>query len=123
MHELSIVAGLFETLLDQAGAHNAREITRVRLKVGRLSGIVPELLESAFDMYKKGTLAEKAVLDIDIVPLSVRCRACGAENSREDFCLACPACASPDLQIIQGTEIFLEKIELEVDDGAPKATG
>lgn len=123
MHELSIIAGLFETLLDQARAHNAREITRVRLKVGLLSGIVPELLESAFDMYKKGTLAEKAGLDIDIVPLLVRCRTCGAESRREDFCLACPACTSADLQVVQGTEIFLEKIELEIDDGAPKATG
>ncbi len=105
MHELSIIAGLFETLLDQARAHNAREITRVRLKVGLLSGIVPELLESAFDMYKKGTLAEKADLDIEIVPLSIRCRACapGARRAtrrrRSSWRLTFlpPACASSSI--------------------------
>jgi hydrogenase nickel incorporation protein HypA/HybF len=116
MHELSIVAGLFETLLEQARAHNAREVTSVRLKVGLLSGIVPELLVSAFDMYKKGTIAENAALDVETVPLGVRCRTCGAESRKEDFILACPACASADLEIVQGTEIFLERIELEIDE-------
>jgi len=115
MHELSIIAGLFETLLEQARAHNAREITSVRLKVGLLSGIVPELLESAFDMYKKGTIAEKAGLDLEVVPLSVHCRTCGAESRRENFVLACPSCASTDFEIVQGTEIFLERIEMEID--------
>ena len=123
MHELSIVAGLFETLLEQARAHEAREVTRVRLKVGLLSGIVPELLASAFDMYKKGTIAENAVLDVETVPLGVRCRTCGAESRKEDFIFTCPACASADLEIVQGTEIFLERIELEIDEGAPGETG
>ena len=116
MHELSIIAGLFETLLEQARAHNAREIVSVRLKVGLLSGLVPELLASAFDMYKKKTIAENAVLEVETVPLGVRCRTCGAESRTEDFILACPACASADLEIVRGTEIFLEKIELEIDE-------
>ena len=123
MHEISIIAGLFETLLEQARDHNARGVTAVRLKVGLLSGIVPELLASAFDMYKKGTIAENAALEVETVPLGVRCRACGAESRKEDFVLACPSCASPDLEIVQGTEIVLEKIELEIDEGAPGETG
>jgi len=115
MHELSIVAGLFETLRDQAKAYDASEVTRVRLKVGLLSGIVPELLESAFDMYKKGTIAERAGLDIEIVPVAVHCRSCGAESLREDFVLSCPKCASTDFEIVQGTEIVLERIEMDID--------
>jgi hydrogenase nickel incorporation protein HypA/HybF len=123
MHELSIVAGLFETLIEQAKAYNAREITRVRVKVGRLSGIVPELLESAFDMYKKGTIAERAELDIETVPLSIRCRACGTESRRDDFVLACPSCASADFEVVQGTEIVLDRIELDIDEASPRAGG
>jgi hydrogenase nickel incorporation protein HypA/HybF len=116
MHELSIVAGLFETLEAQARENRAARITGVTLKIGRLSGVVPELLESAFDMYKKGTIAEAAKLTVDVVPLRVRCRACGTERGVESYVLLCAACASPDLEILEGTEMILERIELESDD-------
>jgi hydrogenase nickel incorporation protein HypA/HybF len=116
MHELSLVATLFETLLAHAEAHQARRITRVKIQVGALAGVVPDLLESAFDMYKKGTLAENAVLEVVIPPFTVLCRSCRIETVRSDFVLACPACASTDLEVVHGTELILEKIEVEVDD-------
>jgi hydrogenase nickel incorporation protein HypA/HybF len=115
MHELSIVSALFSTVLESAGKHQAREITMVKIKVGRLSGVVPELLVSAFDMYKQGTIAEHAVLQIDLLPFRVRCRACGAETERDEFIFDCPSCRAVDLEILQGTELFLEKIEVEID--------
>jgi len=119
MHELSLVASLFETLQDQAKAHQARRITRIKIQVGALAGVVPELLESAFDMYKKGTIAENAVLEIVKPPLTILCRACRNETIRADFVLACPACASTDLEVVHGTELILEKIEVEIDDPPP----
>jgi len=116
MHELSVIASLFDTLLEQAKAHKARAITMVKLEVGALSGVVPELLESAFEMYKAGTIAEKAKLVIDRRPFQVRCRTCGTVETREDFVFACPPCGSTDLEIVSGTELILEKIEAETDD-------
>jgi len=118
MHELSIVAGLFETLLEQAGTHGARKVTAVTLRMGKLSGVVPELLESAFDMYKKGTIAEEAKLWVVDVPVRIRCRACGKEAEIQSYVFLCDACASPDLEILQGTDMVLERIELETDDPA-----
>jgi hydrogenase nickel incorporation protein HypA/HybF len=115
VHELSIVTGLFDTLLEKAGEHGAREITLVKLRVGKLSGVVPELLESAFDMYKKGTIAEKARLVIEEIPLRIRCRSCRAEARKDEFAFVCSSCRSTDIEILEGTEIFLEKIELEID--------
>jgi hydrogenase nickel incorporation protein HypA/HybF len=115
MHELSIVASLFETLLDKAREHHGGAITQVRIRVGKLSGVVPELLESAFDIYKKGTIAEKAKLEIEEVGLKVKCRTCSAETEKDDYIFVCPSCESTDLEILQGTEIFLDKIELEIE--------
>jgi hydrogenase nickel incorporation protein HypA/HybF len=115
MHELSVVSALFSTVLESAGKHQAREITLVKIKVGRLSGVVPELLVSAFDMYKKDTIADQAVLEIDLLPFRVRCRACGVESVLDEFIFACPSCGAADLEILQGTELFLEKIEVEID--------
>jgi len=115
MHELSIISCLFETLLAKAREHKTRKITLVKLKVGKLAGVVPEMLESAFDMYKKGTIAEQAKLLIEEVPLKIRCRACSTQIEKDNYIFVCPACSSTDLEILQGTELFLEKIELEID--------
>ena len=115
MHELSLIAGLFETLVEKAAAYKAREVTLVTIKVGPLSGVVPELLESAFDMYKKETIAARARLVVEPLTFVLRCRACSTETIRDNPIAACPVCGSPDFDIIQGTEIFLDKLELEVD--------
>jgi hydrogenase nickel incorporation protein HypA/HybF len=123
MHELSIVAALFETINEQARENRAGRVTGVTLRIGRLSGVVPELLESAFDMYKKGTIAETAKLTVDVVPLRVRCRACGEERGVESYVFVCAACASPDLEILEGTEMILERIELETDDNPREGSG
>jgi len=122
VHELSLIAALFETLLDQARIHNARRIAGVKIQVGALAGVVPELLETAFDTYKKGTIAEDAVLTIDKPPFTIRCRACGRETVRTDFVLSCPSCDSADFEIVRGTELILEKIEVEIDDPPERAT-
>ena len=116
MHELSIVQSLFEILEDKAREQNARRITGVKLRVGRLSGVVPELIESAFDTYKKGTLAEAAGLEIEITPFDFRCRACGGSTFRDETDVACSACGSKDIELVGGMDLVVENIEIEVDD-------
>jgi hydrogenase nickel incorporation protein HypA/HybF len=115
MHELSIIASLFEILLQKAGEQKALKITSVRLNVGKLSGVVPEALDTAFEAYKKGTIAETAGLEIEELPLRVQCQACGLETLQDNYIFICSACGSTNLKILQGTELFLEKIELEIE--------
>ena len=76
MHELSIIANLFEIMEAKAKEKEAVRIVSVKLKIGALSGVVPELLHSSFNMYKKGTIAENAELDIETVSLKVLCHDC-----------------------------------------------
>jgi hydrogenase nickel incorporation protein HypA/HybF len=116
VHELSLVASLFEVLEEKAREHGAVRITAVVLKVGVMSGVVPDLLESAFEMYKKGTLAESARLQIEVVPFSFTCRQCGGESFRDEPPTACAACGSNDVELIGGMDIVIEKIEAETDD-------
>jgi hydrogenase nickel incorporation protein HypA/HybF len=116
MHELSVVASLVETIEALAREHKAKSVTGVWIKVGALSGVVPELLESAFDMYRRGTIVENARLMIERPPLKALCRACRAEAERTDYSPACPACGSSDLEITGGTDLFLERVELETDE-------
>lgn len=113
MHELSVVTGLFEILEEKAREAGAVRVTAVTIRVGRLSGVVPDLLESAFDAFKKGTIASGASLRVETPPLRVRCRSCGKEASTEEPLFACPVCGAPGLEILEGMDIFLQKLEIE----------
>lgn len=113
MHEISLIASVFEVLEEQARAHGASRVIRVVLAVGAVSGAVPDLLESAFDAYKKGTPAAEARLEIVAVPLKVRCPECGGETVREEADFACAACGSRRVEIVAGRELVVERIELE----------
>ncbi len=114
MHELSIVTSLFEILEEKAKEQKAKKVTSVKVKVGALSGVVPEFLKTAFDVYKKDTIADEAELKIEEVPLKVKCQQCGAEIIKDDFVFLCEKCASSELKTLAGTELLLEKIEMEV---------
>jgi hydrogenase nickel incorporation protein HypA/HybF len=113
VHELSLIASVFEVLEEKAREHGATRVTRVVLSVGVLAGAVPDLLESAFDVYKKGTLAADARLEISVVPVKVRCPDCGGETVREEADFSCAACGSRRVEIVAGRELFVQTIELE----------
>ena len=113
MHELSLIASVFDVLEEKAREHAAARITKVVLKVGIMSGVVPDLLESAFETYKIGTLAETARLEIVIVPVKLRCPDCGGEAVREDTDFSCSGCGSRRVEIVEGRELVIERIDLE----------
>ena len=52
MHETSIVIGLLQSLSDLADRENAKKITKVRIKIGKLSGVVVDSFQFAFDTLK-----------------------------------------------------------------------
>jgi len=113
VHELSLVSSVFEVLEEKAREHGAVRITAVVLKVGIMSGAVPDLLESAFETFKKGTVAETARLEIVVVPVKVRCPDCGGEAVRADTDFSCAGCGSRRVEIVEGRELVVERIELE----------
>ena len=89
MHELSVVANLFEILKEKLEAQNGKRVCVVKFQVGLLSGVVPELLKTAFDIYKKDTFAEGAELDIIEVPVKVECQECRAIAVKNDYIFIC----------------------------------
>ena len=114
MHELSIIANLFEILEEKAAEKEAKRVLSVKLQVGLLSGVVPDLLKTAFDIYKKETIAAEAELEMVEVPFKVKCNMCGAEMVKDDLFVVCDACGSTDLKTLQGTDLFLLKMDVEV---------
>ena len=58
MHELSLAQEVMQILVDEAARHGLRRISAVRLEIGTLRGVVPEVLQSCLGLASRGTLAE-----------------------------------------------------------------
>jgi hydrogenase nickel incorporation protein HypA/HybF len=112
MHEASIAAGIIDRLLEHPQLAG-RRITVVRLKVGRLSTVVPENLEFVFGAIAQGTRVEGARLEIEAVPARATCLECGHGFTIEDPIFLCPACGAGRLRLESGRELSLESVETE----------
>jgi len=117
MHELSIARQLLDIVAEAAAQHDLKRVNRLRVVVGALGNVVPEALEFAFDVAGEGTVAAGAELEIVEVPVTVRCNACGAESTLEDFAFLCTACGALDVTVLKGNELYLDSIEGEKNNG------
>ncbi len=119
MHELSVCQALVRQVEDIAREHEASGVTIIRLRIGPLSGVEPQLLEQAYPVACAGTVAEHAALVIESLPITVRCRQCGAETPAQPNRLLCGACGGWRTQLVSGDELVLASVELikgEVQD-------
>lgn len=112
MHEVSLMAQTLELAFQQAQHQNATQIHRLKMRIGRQSGVVPEALQFAFEVSTPGTLAEGAQLEIETVPVSCLCRTCQQEFEPQDWFYECPRCQTLSYQVITGREIELTTLEV-----------
>jgi len=113
MHEFSIVTALLEMCEKNAKEHNATKITKVEIKVGKLSGVEPHLLETAFNTFKEETVCDGAEFVMQIQDIVVRCQSCQSETTLSKNEFTCPACNSTELSIVDGEEMYLMHLEME----------
>lgn len=113
MHELSITQNMLDLVLEQAEKAGAREVGKINLVIGEMSGIVDDCVKFYFDFLSKGTIAEKAALSITISPTTVRCLDCGRSFKPKEFDWTCPYCQSNNKEIVAGKELLVESIEVE----------
>jgi hydrogenase nickel incorporation protein HypA/HybF len=112
MHELSIMQSALELACERAAAAGATRIHALTLRVGVLSGVVPEALEFAFEVAREGTLAEGATLTIERVPVSAVCEPCRAPFASDDVIPHCPRCGAFASRVESGHELELDRLEV-----------
>ena len=111
MHELGIITNLFDIIEEVAAEHKLVKINRVKLKLGKLQQIVPEMLSFAFDTVAEGTKSDGATLEVDYIPIRMRCNECQQEFIVDDHIYICPECEETSLTMLAGMEIILESVE------------
>ena len=108
MHELAITQSVVTTITQRM---RDAPVRRIRLEVGRLSGLVPDSVRFCFTMVAAGTTCEGARLEIEEPEGVGRCRACGSDFTLPDLILLCP-CGSADVQLLSGRELSLKSVEV-----------
>ncbi len=112
MHELSICQALIEQVETVARDHSAAAVTSITVKIGPLSGVVPDLLEQAFPLASAGTVAATSTLHVVPLPIKVQCQRCGAETEATINRLLCAACGAWQTRVTSGDELLLASVEL-----------
>ncbi len=97
---------------EAAQAAGASRITTLRLRIGKLSGAVPEALEFAWDVVRRGTIAEAAKLEIESVAALCWCATCQAEFDCQDFLNECPRCHNLSGDLRRGRELDIASVEM-----------
>jgi hydrogenase nickel incorporation protein HypA/HybF len=114
MHELAIVENIVKVVCDKLDSVGGNlKVSKVKLKVGKMSTAVPDCLRFYFEHMRKGTPMETAVLEIDEIPVTMKCRQCGNEFKVEEPLFLCPSCQASDIEITGGRDLFIESIVVE----------
>ena len=112
MHELSICQQIMVQVNEIALQNCATAVESITLQIGPLSGVEAVLLKQAFPFAAAQSIAEKAELIIDELPIVIQCNQCGAKTNATANKLVCGQCGDYHTQLISGDEMLLASVEL-----------
>jgi hydrogenase nickel incorporation protein HypA/HybF len=113
LHEAGIAATILEIAEAARLEHGAASITRVAVRVGEFSGVVPVALTFAFEALKQGTAASGAELAIESIPVRAWCATCDdAADPADSVVFWCERCGGV-LEILAGRELDVMSVDLE----------
>lgn len=110
MNELGFCCSIVEALERRA---DQRPVARVKVRVGRLHRVRPEAFDVSFELAALGTVAEHAATELELVAVRTRCRRCETVGEYDDVPASCPCCGAGDLEVLNGNEFVVERIEYQ----------
>jgi len=117
MHELPVTERILNIVLKHAERNRVTRVVSITLTVGELSELEDEWIQHYFDYLSKDTIAAGARLNIERLPITVRCNACGQTQSirKEDFGqITCSKCGeSGDFSLVSGREYYIKEMEAQ----------
>jgi hydrogenase nickel incorporation protein HypA/HybF len=113
MHEMGIAMQIVEIAVASIPSDLKNvQVKRVNLKVGKLAAVVPESLQFCFQIVIQDTLLRDADLNIEEIPLRVRCTDCNAEWTAHEPVFICRKCNGGSIEMLSGRELDITSIEV-----------
>jgi len=135
VHEWALAEAVINAASEVAQKEGLTKVTEVRVKIGELQQIEPDILEFALENLRTAQFKDARFI-IESVKAEFGCQACGqrwafANERLEDHAkegihfipevahayLKCPKCGSSDFEILQGRGVWLESIKGVREDG------
>jgi len=113
MHERSLVRSLIEQVVEEMQSRGIERIVSVQLQIGEFSGVEPALVELAFADEAAREWDSAVRLNLEVVPLTASCRACGVVFRVEQFRFVCPDCGAGHVEVTAGEEMRLASLSAE----------
>ncbi|MFW5868907.1 MAG: hydrogenase maturation nickel metallochaperone HypA [Armatimonadota bacterium] len=125
MHDVTAAQRIASTIVQAAREQSAERVERVQIGLGAMTMIDPDQLQFWLEQVFRGTIAEAAEVEIEQLPLRVRCGACDYEGPVEvpddpiyhlmPYAPKCPECGSDQLEVLGGDACLVRSIR--VPDG------
>jgi hydrogenase nickel incorporation protein HypA/HybF len=113
MHELSIAEAIINSTLDEVSKQGGGKVEEVGLRIGSLSGVMPDALEFAYEIAVRDTALDGSVINMEVIPATGKCAECGELCSFEMTPFMCPACGSFKIDLERGYELDIAYIRIE----------
>ncbi|MBM3286389.1 MAG: hydrogenase maturation nickel metallochaperone HypA [Candidatus Eisenbacteria bacterium] len=122
MHELSLAISIRE-IVEQEVARHCRgaavgRVPSVTVRIGSLSCVEPEALSFAWEVARGDETLRETALQIEVTPARALCDGCGGSFTLGHGEGQCPACGPARFSLIEGREIEVRRIVLDVMEGA-----
>lgn len=115
MHELSIALSILDLAAEESQRRDAAPVRAIHVRVGEASGVVPRALVSAFDLAKEVSPFPEVRLNVESVPVACYCDVCRQQQPIESIVhWICSKCGAPATNIVQGRELEVFALELEL---------
>ena len=110
MHGLAWMKEVLGEIEAASMCSGLEKVIKVTLRRGELSHHSQEELELAWDLIKKDTICQHAILVIEEEPALIRCPACGWEAGWQSDLLCCQGCGGR-VELVSGTDLQLVGIQ------------
>lgn len=117
MHELGIMTGVLESARTAAKDAGATKLLGVSISVGEMTEAIEDALQFAFEALTEGDpFTEGATLTVNMIPPKSKCLDCGEVYVHDRFDMFCPKCDSFATKLIEGKELQIDSIEVDLPE-------
>jgi hydrogenase nickel incorporation protein HypA/HybF len=113
MHEWSICKSILKTLQQAAQRQKFERVLSVTVGIGGLSCLDAQALQFGFEVFRQGSIAENAVLNVVDIEVKAKCPECQHVFLATSRFPDCPLCGQAMCDIIQGDDIIIQTIEVQ----------
>ncbi len=109
---MAIMDNMICVINSQMKEHNIEQLSKVKIVVGELTGVVPEVLEFCWQVYTEESSYKGAQLVIEKIPAVALCNKCTNEYLVNES-LSCLSCGGGIKEIVSGKELYVDYIQGE----------